>query len=172
MLVEPAQRRDAKPLLEVFGQRVGQALTAVALLAATRFAVGTRGLALALACIAVIWVAVALAVQEGYLDLFRRSLRAVRVRMGMEMPLLDLHALEELLAALNSRDDGVVLAALEVLAASGRARLIPGLILYHPSSRVVLRAFEVLAGERRPNDLPVMERLLARTRESRSWKPR
>jgi HEAT repeat protein len=76
------------------------------------------------------------------------------------MPLLDLHALEELLAALNSRDDGVVLAALEVLAASGRARLIPGLILYHPSSRVVLRAFELLADERRPNDLPVMERLL------------
>ncbi len=72
---------------------------------------------------------------------------------------MDLGSLETLFGALNSADDHEVLAAMDLLADEGRARLIPALILYHPSQRVVLRALELFAADGRADFLPVAERL-------------
>src|SRR5262249_34094049 len=75
-------------------------------------------------------------------------------------PELDLGALETLFAALNSKKDAEVLGALDVLAAQDRHRLIPALILFHPSKTIVLHAFSLLARDGRKDYVPVAERLL------------
>jgi hypothetical protein len=67
-----------------------------------------------------------------------------------------------LFAALNSADDGEVIGAMDLLAEEGRARLIPALILYHPSRTVVLRAFGIFGvGAERTDFLPIAARLLS-----------
>jgi AAA family ATP:ADP antiporter len=158
--VEDALRREVKPLLDVFGSRLGQALAALALLGSEIAGASPGTLALLLLALLVAWVLLVRLVHDGYLDLFRETLRRGRVRLSAAMPSLDLNALEALLAALNSRDDTTVLSALDLLAASGRARVVPALILFHPSREVVLRAFELFRVDPRRDDLPVMERLL------------
>ena len=49
------------------------------------------------------------------------------------------------MTALNSPNDNEVIAAFDLLADQDRVRLIPALILYHPSHRVVVRALELFA---------------------------
>jgi ATP:ADP antiporter, AAA family len=78
----------------------------------------------------------------------------------VDLPPVDLVSLETLFGALNSGDDHEVLAAIDLLADEGRARLIPALILYHPSQKVVLHALSLFAREGRTDFLPVAERLL------------
>jgi hypothetical protein len=77
----------------------------------------------------------------------------------VDLPPVDLVSLETLFGALNSADDHEVVAAMDLLADEGRARLVPALILYHPSQRVVLRALDLFAAEGRVDFLPVAERL-------------
>jgi hypothetical protein len=77
----------------------------------------------------------------------------------VDLPPVDLVSLETLFVALNSADDHEVLAATDLLAEEGRTRLIPALILYHPSPRVVLRVLDLFATEGRVDFLPVAERL-------------
>jgi hypothetical protein len=71
-----------------------------------------------------------------------------------------MNSLEALLSGLNSRSDGEVLASLELLAGQGRARVVPALVLHHPSRAVVLRALTLLSQARRVDWLPVGDRLL------------
>jgi HEAT repeat protein len=49
---------------------------------------------------------------------------------------------------------------MELLAEGGRARLIPALVLFHPSRAVVLRALEVFAAAQRTDFVSVADRLL------------
>src|SRR4029453_4100325 len=77
------------------------------------------------------------------------------------LPELDLGSLENLFAALNSREDHEVMGAMDVLAAEGRVRLIPALILYHPSQPVVLRALQHFERSDRTDFVPVADRLLS-----------
>src|SRR6185436_3203009 len=51
--------------------------------------------------------------------------------------------------------------AMDVLAAEGRVRLIPALILYHPSQPVVLRALQHFERSDRTDFVPVADRLLS-----------
>jgi hypothetical protein len=78
----------------------------------------------------------------------------------VDLPPVDLVSLETLFGALNSGDDHEVLAAIDLLADEGRAHLIPALILYHPSQKVVLHALSLFARQGRTDFLPVAERLL------------
>jgi len=79
---------------------------------------------------------------------------------ALDLPPVDLASLETLIGALNSADDHEVLAAIDLLAAEGRARLVPVLILYHPSQAVVLRALQLFAREGRADLVPIADRLL------------
>src|ERR1700752_2037558 len=65
------------------------------------------------------------------------------MRGRLDFPDLDLASLETLIAALSRPDEREVVAALELLAAKGRTRLVPALILYHPSPIVVRRALDL-----------------------------
>jgi hypothetical protein len=53
-----------------------------------------------------------------------------------------------------------VLAALDLLAARGRIELVPSLILYHPSAKVVSRALDLLATSGRTDFVMLADRLL------------
>jgi AAA family ATP:ADP antiporter len=63
--------------------------------------------------------------------------------------------------ALSSREPSRVVGALDLLAERRRARLIPGLILYHEAEEVLLRALEVVPAADRSDWVPLTERLLA-----------
>jgi hypothetical protein len=152
-------RAHAKPLVDVLGQRGGQALASLLILSESLLARGDVVLAGASAALSLVWIAWVADLKGLYLDVFRSALREGTLRPAVDMPPVDLVSLETLFAALNSADDHEVLAAIDLLAEEGRARLVPALILYHPSQRVVLRALDLFASEGRADFLPVAERL-------------
>lgn len=161
-----ALRARVKPFIDLVGQRGGQAVASlailgtIALLALVAPGRETVVLAAAVVLLTAVYLGIASGLRPHYLDLFRETLRAGRVPDSAELPELDLAALETLFAALNSQKNTEVIGALELLAAQKRERLIPALILYHPSPAVVLRALDLFAREGRRDFLPIMPRLL------------
>jgi AAA family ATP:ADP antiporter len=153
-------RARAKPLIDVVGQRGGQALASVVILSELVLRRSEATPAIAVVALALVWIILALGLREHYLDLFRAALREGTLRESASLADLDLASLEALFAALNSRDDAEVIGAMDLLAAGGRVRLIPALILFHPSRRVVLRTLELFAESDRTDFTPVAERLL------------
>jgi AAA family ATP:ADP antiporter len=150
-------RRRTKSFTDVVGQRGGQAVASLAILGLTAAAAPRWVLAVVLVGLAAIWLWTAIALRAPYLDLFRsrlRDRRAHRDDLG-----LDVASLETLVRALDSENDQEVLAALEVLEREGKPRLIPVLILYHPSDAVVERALEIFTRARRDNVVPIIDRL-------------
>jgi AAA family ATP:ADP antiporter len=154
-------RGRVKPLIEVIGQRGGQAIASLLILSELVLRRGDIVLALAVVALSVVWIAWAIDLRPHYLELFRTALRQGTMRRDADAPELDLEALEALFAALNSRDDVEVVAALDLLSEEGRVRLIPALILYHPSADVVLRALDLLGASDRTDFVPVADRLLS-----------
>jgi AAA family ATP:ADP antiporter len=152
-------RARAKPLIDLVGQRGGQALASLLILSETLLRRGDVVLAGASAAVSLVWIAWISDLKALYLDVFRSALREGTLRPAVDLPPVDLVSLETLFAALNSADDNEVLAAMDLLAEEGKARLVPALILYHPSSKVVLRALELFTAEGRVDFLPVAERL-------------
>ncbi len=165
----PAEwRASIKSLVDVLGQRGGQAIASLGILAGTgahsAFPRWAGSLEVQLAILVIVlcaaWIFVAHGLHRHYFDLFRETLRdhAVRTRAGF--PELDLASLETLIAALSKPDEREVVTALELLVAKGRARLIPPLILYHPSAAVVYRALELFDEAGRTDHLGLLDRLL------------
>jgi ATP:ADP antiporter, AAA family len=155
-----ATRRAVKLFIDMVGQRGGQALASLGILAV----VAVNGpaiaeIATACAAIALLWLILAVGLERHYLDLFRVTLEQQSVQTRIALPRLDLDSLEALLAKLNSPNDDEVVAVLELLAHQDRAHLIPDLILYHPSRRVVRCALEIIARPGRTSFLPITERL-------------
>jgi hypothetical protein len=156
----PSVRARAKPLVDVVGQRGGQALASILILSESILARGEVVLAGAAAATALAWIGLVAELKSLYLDVFRVALREGTLRPALDLPPVDLASLEMLFGALNSADDHEVLAAIDLLAAEGRGRLVPALILYHPSQAVVLKALQLFAAEGRTDFVPVADRLL------------
>ena len=158
----PASLRDRhKVAIDGVGARGGQAIAALALLGAMSLGLALTDLALIVtAAVALLLVSV-LAIKRHYVEMFREQLREGTIETRADVPELDLHSLEALIAALSSDDDRVVLSALDLLEESGRAKLVPPLILHHPSRDVVVRALEIFAASHRADFLPLAHRLLA-----------
>lgn len=154
-------RARVKPLIDMLAQRGGQAIASLFILSEVVLRRGDVVLSLAAAVLCVVWIAWSIDLRPHYLELFRNALREGTMRRDPDAPELDLEALEALFAALNSREDVEVVAALDLLAEEGRVRLIPALILYHPSAEVVLRALDVLGPSGRADFVPVADRLLS-----------
>jgi AAA family ATP:ADP antiporter len=152
-------RARAKPLIDVLGQRGGQALASILILSEVLLQRGDTVLAAAAAALSVVWIALAIELRPLYLDLFRGALRDGLMRRDADAPELDLGALETLFGALNSQNDAEVLGALDLLAEEGRTRLIPALLLYHPTPAVVLRGLDLFVEAGRDDFLPIAERL-------------
>jgi ATP:ADP antiporter, AAA family len=156
-------RARAKPIVDLVGQRGGQAVASIALLGLAALAGKHLGVLAGgiVAVFALGWLFLAHDIRPRYLDVFRGTLRRGRAELSSELPVLDIDALEVLISALSSRRDAEVLGALDLLAAQERGRLIPSLVLYHPSKLVVLQALELLVREGRTNFVPVADRLLS-----------
>jgi HEAT repeat protein len=152
-------RARARPLIDVLGQRGGQALASMLILSQVGLGRGRGFLAALAAALCVAWVAWATDLKKHYLELFRAALREGMLGRGAELPELDLASLETLFSALNSQNDAEVVGAMDLLADEGRGHLIPALILYHPSSIVVLRALELFSRGGRTDFMPVAARL-------------
>ncbi len=152
-------RARAKPIVDLVGQRGGQAIASVAILGLASIG-GPRAVGACVLALAVAALFLARTVRPRYLEVFRDTLRRGRIEVPAGMPELDVNALEALIGALSSRKDAAVVGALDLLAAQNRGRLVPSLVLYHPSKTVVLRALDIFVRERRTDFVPVADRLL------------
>lgn len=161
-------RAQVKGVIDVLGQRGGQALASIAILMILSTTVDESVVA-GLACLtAAAWLVVAVKLREPYLDLFRETLLADGGTSGSraDFPSLDMASLETLLATLNSPDERRVVASLELLRHQGKSSVVPGLLLYHPSPVVVVRALDVFQEAGREDVLPLADRLLGHTEPS------
>ena len=158
--VSPALRRLLKPSIDALGQRGGQALGSIVLLAVLPFARSTLWVTVALLTTTVGWIWVVRTLRPLYLQRFRQQLGGGLV--PAQAPELDLGSAEILVGALGSPDRNQVLAALDLLARGGRLGLVSALILYHPDSEVVCAALALLAGAGRPEIADKLPALLHR----------
>lgn len=159
-----ALRGRSKPIVDLVGQRGGQAVTSIAILGLVYVVGGgrsTQAVGVVVTALVVVWLLLARSIRSRYLDVFRGTLQGGRIELSAGMPELDITALEALIAALSSRKDAQVLGALDLLAAQSRGRLLPSLILFHPSKGIVLRALELLDESGRTDFVPVADRLLS-----------
>lgn len=153
-------RARTKPFLDVVARRGGQALASLGILGAMSLPRPETWVAGACAALCVAWILQARALRQPYLDLFRGALREGRLRESGELPAVDVASLEALFASLGSADDGEVIAAMDVLADQGRVRLIPALVLYHPSEEVALHALELFERSGRRDFVAAADHLL------------
>lgn len=153
-------RPRIKAALDVVGQRAGQALASLLILGLAALAHGNQWLCGLLCALAGSWLLSALDLRRQYVSLLQRQLRVGDSSPAHAFPELDVASLETLVAALDSRNDNEVLAALSLLEREQKARLVPALILHHPSEAVVLRALSLFARERRTHAVHVIDRLL------------
>jgi HEAT repeat protein len=159
--MSPRLRAAVKEVSDVVAQRGGQAIGSLLILAWLAAADSERWLGPILIAGAGAWVVLAFSLRAPYLRLFRDTLSESLVETRLDFPELDVASLETLMAALNSPDDNRVLAALDLLGATGRVHVIPALILYHPSVPVVERALELFAIAGRDDVESLSGRLLA-----------
>lgn len=153
-------RGELRGLASSLGQRGGQAAASLALLAALGAGASRSALAIAIAGLGAALCGAIVGLRAPYVEHFRRGLRALGKDAPVEVPRLDLQALEILIGALSSPDPDEVAAALDLLGAYDRHRLVPALILYHPEPRVVVRALALFAHDAPPTVAPLLPSLL------------
>ncbi len=153
-------RRRTKAFVDVVGHRGGQAIASVGILVLAATAAPPQVLAIVLVVLAALWIGSAIGLRAPYLELFRSRLHDRKNDRDDGRRSLDVASLETLVQGLDSENDNEVLAALEILDREGKARLIPVLILYHPSDDVLERALEIFTRAKRKNVVPIIDRLV------------
>ncbi len=151
------ERERVKPVVEVVGQRGGQALAAVLVLVLATGPTATWTLAVMTVVMASFWLVAVLFTRRAYLRRFRDTLDAVGIQREVAIPDLDEAAISMLTAALASPDERQSIAALSLLAERGRK--IPALVLYHPNTAVVRHALSRLEGDLREDVQQVLLQL-------------
>jgi AAA family ATP:ADP antiporter len=154
-------RSRFKTIIDGVGQRGAQALASLLALGAMAAGASARHLAAGVMAAAAAALIAAFGLHRQYVEAFRDQV--LEGKLGpAAAPQLDLASVESLVEMLSSPDDVRVLSALETLAVQGKAKLIPSLLLYHPSARVATRALEILVdGTGRRDFLPLTARLLS-----------
>ncbi|MFK7988534.1 MAG: hypothetical protein AB8I08_21120 [Sandaracinaceae bacterium] len=155
-----AMRERVKAFMDVAGQRGGQALASLGLLGLAAIDASSWVFVCVLLALVVLWAIGTARLRQPYLELFRSRLAYGRGEVA-EFPELDLASVEVLLAELDSPHDARVIAALDHLEAEAKSRLMPALILHHPSDAVVLRALRLLLAEGRVSAVQVLDRIAA-----------
>jgi ATP:ADP antiporter, AAA family len=156
----PAGARRVKAFINAIGQRGGQVVASVSVLALAGATAPTWVFALALVVACASWLAVVARLRPDYLDLFRAQLREGRLSRVEDPGGLGVGSLETLIAGLDSESDVAVTNALELLEREGKAKLVPALILHHPSAVVVERALSLFARTERKKVVHILDRLL------------
>ncbi len=166
MPVPEETRASSKALIDAVVVRGSQALAAAGLLSLGAFGLNEpmvlAGIVLALG---LIWIALGLRLRAPYLELFRAAVHRTLPGSTRGHLQLDLRSVEIVVEALSSREPDRVVAAIDLLAANDRSKLIPGLILYHESDQVLMRALQVIATPERKDWISLAERLLTHNNE-------
>ncbi|MEZ4267547.1 MAG: Npt1/Npt2 family nucleotide transporter [Myxococcota bacterium] len=153
-------RGRIKAFVDVVGQRGGQALASLLILALAAVGAPLTVAAVLLVVASGLWLSAVFELRVHYLNIFRRRLRAGEVSVS-DFPELDVASLETLFVALGSENPKEAVAALEVLASEGRAHLVPTFILYHPAPPVVERALTLFSEQGRASAVPAIDRLFS-----------
>lgn len=149
-----ALRGAIKGAVDILGQTLAKALASVLLLGLVLLPSPRIAVAVAVLVAALLWTLSSLLLRRSYLEVFRRTLREGTLETAIEHPELDLDSIGPLLRALSHPDERQVIAAMRILSERDHADLIPSLILYHPSPRVVTHALDLFAAAER-EDLDV-----------------
>ncbi len=153
-------RMRAKAVIDVLLQRGAKGLAAVLLLpVALGWLSPVRAGWLNLAVLA-LWLLLLPGLYREYVQAFRRRLQERESEGAMPIDFTDASTLEILVESLGSQDPRQVLHSLDLLAANGRGRLVPPLLLYHDDAEVRSRTLEILAKAGRSDALPLIERRL------------
>ncbi len=152
-------RMKVKTFIDVAGQRGGQAVASLVLLAGLAVSQDGHVYMTAVLVLALTWIWLARSLNKHYLNLFRSVLKSDTIEIGLDYPDLDVGSLESMLEALNSEDDARVIAAMKLLEEERKANVIPALILYHPSGQVVVEALETFVRNGRTDFIPVAKRI-------------
>ena len=155
-----ALRDRFKAVTTAFGQRGGQAIASMGLLAVGAAGAAHQALAGGLAVLSAVWLGTLTSLRLPYVDRFRAQLRMFGTGIQGTLPPLDMRSLEVLVAALGSSDDAEVLAALDMLEAYGKTHLVSPLLVHHPSPTAALRALALLAGTQDDEVLRFVDRLV------------
>ncbi len=158
MPVADVDRALVRGPLDALATRLSQAAGATLLLVATLAGVATPTMvAAALAALAAGWLVVTATMRRAYLDQLGQALGRSPAAADRD---LDLASIEVVVEALSSTDPRRVIAAMEVLAGRGRARLVPALVLLHDEPAVLLAALRLIATPGRRDWLPLARRLV------------
>jgi AAA family ATP:ADP antiporter len=163
----PAEMRArVKPLIDGPVARGAQAAIAALMLLTAETGYLTRGRLVALVLVlALAWLVLALRTRGPYLEVFRKALtRDTGLELGPQT--LDFATAEMLVERLASTSADEVIRTARVLVRRGRERLIPALILYHPSPLVLSFALGLFAESDRTDWIPLAEPLLTHDVES------
>ncbi len=152
-------RGRVKAVIDVVGQRGGQAVSSLTILALLVMTNREWVFAAFAGVVALAWLRLAIDLRTHYVNVFRESLREEVARKQVDLPELDLASLEVLIETLNDSDDRKVVGAMDLLAGQGKTAVIPALILYHPSKHVVVHALNLFVEAKRDDCLPILERL-------------
>lgn len=154
-----ALRDAAKPIVDVVGQRGGQAAAALLTFFVASGEGGTWALGVMTAIAVAAWLVVIALTRRSYVQQFRDTLDAGEIQRDVRVPTLDGDAVSLLTASLSSPDESEAMAALDLLARRGNR--IPALVLYHPSATIVRKALSLLEGEVRVDVARVLAHLTA-----------
>lgn len=153
-------RAKAKAFIDVFVQRLAKGLAAVALLAVTLGWMTVPQTVIFSAVWILLWLALVGRLRGLYVSAFRESLLRREMEMEDALELEDAATLEVLFEGLGSNDMREVTHSLDLLAAHGRGRLVPPLMLHHPEAEVRRRVLDILVAEGRRDATGLVEGLL------------
>ncbi|MFO0616333.1 MAG: Npt1/Npt2 family nucleotide transporter [Polyangiaceae bacterium] len=141
--LEDGPRTVAKSFMDALGQRGAQMVGSVVILVGVATELPPRWLAVLLVVTAAGAVVLATWLRGDYAQLFKDALASGRRRLAGALMRLDMASLESLLESLESEAESTVVSSLRILDREGKAHVIPGLILYHPSETVVVTALRI-----------------------------
>jgi AAA family ATP:ADP antiporter len=144
--VSKGERDKVKTLSDTVFSRGVQAGVAAALLGLSTLGyVSVPTLSIAIGCLALGWAVIAAMIRRPYLQVFRKALALGRLSREDGPATFNVASMESLMEAISSRDESTALAALDVIDGTKHPRLLPALVLLHPSEAVVLRALSLIA---------------------------
>ncbi len=167
MPVHDQLKGRAKALIDTAVNRGAQAVVGGLLLFLAMFGLDTPPiLAAIIAASSIGALFLIMQLRRLYFELFRRALARDTIGGDLGELKLDLNSVEMVIESLSSREPERALAAIDLLVAQERTKLIPALILYHESEAVLTRALEVITSPERNDWVELAERLLSHESEA------
>jgi len=153
-------RRQAKAFIDVFVQRFGEGVAALALLPVTFGLIRAEHVSVLTVILVAAWLWLTVVTKRRYVVAFREGLRSAGPDGPATLDAGDVATVATLVEAMGSVDPREVLSSLDLLAGHGYQRLVPPWLLHHPDATVRRRTLEILADSGRSDTASLVERLL------------